>query len=276
MAEQPESERRFETSLEIAAERSLVWKAIAEAGHVGRWFAPEVTMETRPGGAVRWSWRGLFDWPLTVEQVREGEFLRLRYDSSVQTDDGPAPLFVDWELEGIGGKTTLRLVHHGFGPGAEFDQEFDGISQGWPVELRSLRHYAEKHLGQPRQLAWSLLGIDLDLEEAWKRLSGQDALGCGSGPWKEGDAFEFTTVDGERFAGAVSCAFPRELSGRLDSHGEGFLRVGIEVCGGHPQAWLWLATYGSDTSATERVQKQWDAMLARVFADCRAAVEVPR
>ena len=43
--------------------------------------------------------------------------------------------------------TTLRLVHSGFGPGADFDEEYDGISQGWPVELRSLRHYLENHAG---------------------------------------------------------------------------------------------------------------------------------
>lgn len=275
MAGQEKSERRFEMSLEIAAERSQVWKAIAEADHVSRWFAPDVDMETRAGGDVRWSWRGLHDWPLTVEQVREGEFLRMRYASSVATDDGAAPLFVDWELSGSGGTTTLRLVHHGFGPEAEFDAEYDGISQGWPVELRSLRNYVENHFGQTRRLAWSLAGIDLDLDEAWRRLSGPDGLGCGADvqALSEGDAFEFTTADGDRFAGHVLCAFPRELSGRLTSHGDAFLRVGVEVCGGSPQIWLWLATYGADASAAEGVQQRWDAMLARVFADCRTTAE---
>ena len=45
----------------------------------------------------------------------------------------------EYELERDAGKTTLRLVHSGFGDGAEWDDLFDATRAGWAFELRGLR-----------------------------------------------------------------------------------------------------------------------------------------
>ena len=57
---------------------------------------------------------------------------------------------MEFTLETHQGKTRLRLVHSGFGEGAAWDNELEGITEGWQAELRSLRHYLERHRGQDR------------------------------------------------------------------------------------------------------------------------------
>jgi hypothetical protein len=202
--------------------------------------------------------------------------LRTRYDSKVEDGEGGRkPLFIDFQLEGEGGRTTLRLVHSGFGPEAAFDEEYDGIGRGWPVELRSLRLYLEHHLGQDRQLAWSTRGVELEGSRVWQRLTGPDGLACGAGLDKlsEGQPFRFRTADGDELAGTTLCCHEREFSGLAASHGNGFLRFTVDRCGGGLQVWVWLATYGQDPSPTRALQARWDAMLDRLFP---AAVAAPR
>jgi hypothetical protein len=42
---------------------------------------------------------------------------------------------------------VLRVVHAGFGIGAEWDEEYDGTVRGWRYKLRGLRHYLSRHGG---------------------------------------------------------------------------------------------------------------------------------
>ena len=202
-------------------------------------------MQPGVGGEISWTWRDLYHWPQTIEIWEPGSRLRTRYDSGV--DDGRGgkhPLFVDFQLEGQGGRTTLRLVQSGFGADAAFDQEFDGISKGWPVELRSLRLYLEAHAGQDRQLAWCTAEIDISPDEAWERLTGSEGFACGPriDESAEGDAFRMETRDGDTFEGRALFCFPREFSGVDENHGGAFFRLLIEDCGGGNRAWLWLAS----------------------------------
>ena len=139
---------------------------------------------------------------------------------------GKRPLFIDFVLEGEGGMTTLRLTQSGFGPQAAFDEEYDGISHGWPVELRSLRLYLETHRGKERQLAWSNVEVALPPEQAWRVLTGEDGLACGPGikGLSPGQEFRFTTNTGDVFEGKALLGNPLEFVGQVESHGDGFLR----------------------------------------------------
>ena len=263
------SARQYEQVLEIAAPRQTVWEALTTATGLRSWFAPEAEVDPRAGGRVRWTWPGLHDWPQTIEEIRPGERLLTRYDSPV--DDGAGgkvPLFMDFLLSGEGGRTTLRMVHSGFGPGADFDAEYDGISRGWPVELQSLRLYCERHAGRPRNVVWTCRPVGMDARAGWELLMGPEGLGCG--PKVEalaiGDAFDFTTPDGTRFAGEALRCHEREFSGRLSTHGDAFLRISVEPCGPELQAWLWLASYDGDAARDATLQASWDAMAARLFA----------
>ncbi len=262
------SAREFVTEIEIAAGPDAVWSALTSDVELRRWFPTEASVEPRVGGKVSWSWGDLHAWPQTIEIWEPGSRLRTRYDSNV--DDGRGgkhPLFIDFQLEGTGGRTILRLVQSGFGADAAFDQEFDGIAKGWRVELRSLRLYLEGHGGQDRQLTWCTADLQLTTEEAWERLTGDEGFDCDPriDALAEGAPFRLQTPDGDRFEGRALACHPFAFSGVDENHGDAFFRVVIEDCGGANRVWLWLATYGRPEGEVAELTARWELLLQRLF-----------
>lgn len=267
-----ENTRSFETMLDIHAPRDAVWEAITTDVGLRRWFAPVAEASSEVGGEIVWEWEKHHRWPQTIEILEPGVRLRTRYDSQVDDGDGgKRPLWIDFLLEGEGGMTTLRLVQSGFGADSGFDSEYDGISRGWPVELRSLRLYLEQHAGKERRIAWSSLDLDPDLgmspAKAWQRLTGDRGFRCGAEveATTEGAPFRIESVDGDVFEGTTLQCHPREFSGDAQSHGGAFFRISAEEWGGKIHIWLWLGAY--DTSALDlaALQGRWNAMLAQLF-----------
>lgn len=269
MANFEQPTRRFETQINIAATRDAVWNAISNGKELRRWFAPEASAEQSVGGEIVWNWEAHHRWPQRIEILEPGKRLRTRYDSGV--DDGVGgkkPLFIDFLLEGEGGMTTLRLVQSGFGSEAGFDAEYDGISHGWPVELRSLRLYLEQHAGKDRHLAWRTIDLDIDPAEAWQRLTSDEGFACGTGveSMREGEPFRFVTVDDDVFSGVVLQCHDRAFSGDATSHGGAFFRISVEVWGGKAHVWCWLGAYDLSEGELVALQGRWGAMLKRLFA----------
>ena len=261
------SSRQFEQTLDLQAPREAVWRALTDGAELARWFAPEASVDPQVGGLVGWKWRDHFDWQQTIEAIEPGKHLRTRYDAWAGAGDTPHPLFVDFRLEGEGGHTTLRVVHSGFGSDSRFDKEYNDISGGWPVELRSLQLYLEQHLGRDRQLVWSRAVVDLDVAGVLDALTAGDALGCAAVPVsaKPGDAFAFSSGGGDHFEGQVVKRGEREFVGICRNHDDGFLRLWVGGHDGATMLWLWLATYGDAPVAG--LQERWDGMLKRLFGD---------
>jgi len=260
--------RSFTTEVAIDAPRDLVWRALASAEEIRRWFAPEASLEPRVGGRLTWKWGDVHTWVCQVEAWQPGERLRLRYDSPV--DDGHGgkkPLFVEFVLLGRGGVTTLRLVHSGFGPEADFAKEYDGISRGWPVELRSLKLYVERHSGHDRGLVWFAHPTSLTPERTWAVLTSSDGLVGGEGIDRLGEdgAFALRTREGDEFTGRALVCNPREFTGVAENLGGAWLRISVETFTGETVLWFWVATYGEDQTATARRKARLRAFLQRLF-----------
>lgn len=269
MSDAMERTRQFKTQIDIAAPRDAVWSAIADGTELRRWFAPEASTGPAVGGEVVWEWRGHHRWVQRIEILEPGTRLRTRYDSAVDDGNGGRkPLFIDFLLEGEGGITTLRLVQSGFGSEEGFDAEYDGISRGWPVELRSLRLYLEGHAGKDRRLAWSTRDIDVRPAEAWEKLTGDGGFACGTAveSMREGDPFRFETADGELISGTALACHPREFSGDAHSHGGAFFRISVEEWGGKSHVWCWFGAYDREQSELSALEARWGAMLDRLFA----------
>ena len=269
MTSPEKSGRQFETQIEIAASRDAVWQAIASDAELRRWFSPEASTELKVGGEIVWEWKGHHRWPQRIEILEPGRRLRTRYDSAVDDESGgKKPLFIDFLLEGEGGTTTLRLVQSGFGSEAGFDGEYDGISRGWPVELRSLRLYLERHAGKDRRLAFASVDIDLGSTAAWERLTSQEGINCGSAveSMAEGAPFRFETTDGDVFSGRALACHAREFCGDAESHGGAFLRISVEEWAGKTHVWCWLGAYDHGEAKLSALQTRWEAMLKRLFA----------
>jgi uncharacterized protein YndB with AHSA1/START domain len=261
-------DRLFEMTLPIHAPRDAVWKALADAREIERWFAPTARSDARAGGRLVWTWGDHATWDQTIEVCTPVEHLRTRYESGVPDGrGGRQPLFVDFHLEGSGGTTTLRLVHSGFGPGAEFDAEYDGIRGGWPVELRSLRLYLERHRGRDRQLAWAARAVDVPADVAWRRLGGPGGLAVARlTQLAEGMGYTLDVPGAGTIRGdTLFVPGTREFSGTAENLGGGFFRVHCEHWNGATQVWLWLALYAQPRAQVEAFQRAFDGLLDRLF-----------
>lgn len=256
--------------MDLPASRLAVWRAITEAQEIERWFATRVVSDARVGGRLEWNWDDQYRWPQTIEIFDPPSHLRTRYDSAVaDPTGGRRPLFVDFHLEGDGGVTTLRLCHHGFGPEADFDAEYDGVSAGWPAELRSLRLYLERHLGKQRKVAWARSRVALPRAEAWRRLVGADGLDvpkiCSL---REGDSFSIALPGVSHLEGTtLFVPHDREFTGRVRNCGDAWLRLSAEEWGGATNVWLWLAFYGQPDDLVTAHRSAFEAVLRRAFPD---------
>ena len=267
------SDREFSTELHLDAPRDTVWQAIVSDRGLRRWFAPDASVDPRIGGEVVWNWTGHHRWVQRIEIVEPGARLRTRYDSAVDDGEGgKRPLFIDFLLEGEGGSTTLRLVQSGFGPEADFDDEYDGISRGWPVELQSLRLYVERHAGRVRDLAWAATSIDTPADLAWQQLTGEQGFGCGTtiDALGMGAPFRFESADGEVFEGTALRCQPREFSGIAASHGDAFLRISCEAWAGQTHPWCWLGAWNHPADDLAALQTRWQSMLSQLFPTATA------
>jgi uncharacterized protein YndB with AHSA1/START domain len=271
-------DRRFETSIQIRAARDAVWQALTEAREIARWFAPQAEVDPRVGGRMLWEWGDAHSWPQTIEAFEPGRHLRTRYDSGVADGQGgKRPLFVDFHLEGDRGVTTLRGTHTGFGPEADFDGEFDGISNGWPVELRSLRLYLEQHRGTDRSLVWALRKTDAPPEQVWAQLVGPDGLAAPDlAATREGERFTVAVPGAGALSGTALLSRPgREFTGIADDFGKAWLRVYCERWGDGTHVWLWLASYGQPEAKVKTWRAALERLLDRVVAPSGSAPSEP-
>jgi uncharacterized protein YndB with AHSA1/START domain len=137
-----ENERVIDLSVQVPGTPEQVWDAIATGPGITSWFVPH-EVEGRQGGAVRMDFgpgigevtNTVTAWDPPSRVVFEGE--------------GDRALAHEWLVEARDGSScVVRLVVSGFGPGSDWDAEYDGLSGGWQIFLRSLRLYLTHFAGQ--------------------------------------------------------------------------------------------------------------------------------
>ncbi len=271
--------RQIERTIEIAAPIAKVWKAITEAEELQRWFPIDAEGEAGVGGRLSLKWGDRFEWRFRVEISVKEKHLRLVYkhqgDFTANIGDAvhsPASsdkeLAVDYFLEAKAGKTVLRLVHSGFGEGEDWDQEYDGASRGWTIELRSLKHYLENHDGKDRSVAWAHVMLKQSVAFAWKKLMSPQALlqeGSIEG-LSEGDAYEIKTVLGDTFKGKVSIFTPPiDFIATAENLNDAVLQVHLEKYGEFADVWIWLSTYGLPDSQVQDLENRYQQLLNDLF-----------
>jgi len=252
--------RAFELSLELDHSVDAVWRALTEAEELVRWFPFEAQVDPGQGGRVWLSWGDPWFFDTSIEVWRPGEHLRLIEN---RTDElaRDARIAMDFTLEGRGGTTVLRMVHSGFGPGEEWDEEFDGISRGWAYELRCLRHYLDRHSGMPRHVAWVTRPTDVVAEQVYATLFGPDALaneGSVAG-LVEGDPYRLRTANGEVLDGTVLLHLaPHAFAGTVAACNDGIVRFEYFSA----TAVLALSLWGGRETEAREFEARWRKRLA--------------
>jgi hypothetical protein len=224
------------------------------------------------GGSIWLSWAGEWEGDSRIEiwdpPRRPRSVSQLPpFDAEGKPLQGPAPqpIAVDYVLEGQGGVTRLRLTHSGFGPGAEWDDEVEGVTRGWAFELRSLRHYLTRHHGRPRHVAWVRATSPLSSAEAWERLAQGYLGGFRADGRSEGDAYDLRTAAGDSIGGRVQAVLPGGFAGTAEAFGDGLFRAWVDSAAGRRLVQVWLSAWDAPASAVEAFRERTSAAIQALF-----------
>jgi uncharacterized protein YndB with AHSA1/START domain len=262
--------RKAEVQIEIDAPPDAVWKALTDPEELVRWFPLEARVEPGVGGNIFLGWDAGTGGNCRIERWDPGRRLTTGWVEPVDgtVDAERRALVVDYNLEGRGGSTVVRLVHSGFGADSKWDEEYGGVVRGWQFELRSLRHYLERHRGRQRRMAWARVEVERAPAEVWERLwSAGGLLREGSVPeTEEGRPYSFTMATGERIEGRVLVhPQPREFGGTVEKMDDAIFRTGYEFCGNRWEAMIWLSSWTRSEGEIRDIEGRWQGLLEGLF-----------
>ena len=257
-------QRQFEMEIDLGHDPETVWQALTEARELERWFPKKASVEPQVGGRYLLSWEAggcAFDTRIAIWEPNR----RLKVSEQREQDGKAVELAMDFTLTGRDGATTLRLVHSGFGRGGDWDDEFDGISNGWNFELRMLRDYLDNFRGENRHLETIVHTTELPPREVYERIFGRQGLAAEGSirALPEGAAFRLMAGPDEVYHGKVfTHQPPKNFVGTLEGECSGNLRYHMDG----PMVFLILSLYGDDSSRTDRFAEQWQNRLPRLLA----------
>lgn len=262
-------ERSFEVSIEIDAPADRVWKSVSVAEEITKWFAPEVKVVPGAGGSITASWGPGMEGTTQIEIWDEPRHLRCGEDRDQSycggKDDQVRHLATDYLIEDAGnGKTLLRIVQSGFGPGAVWDNDIESTQRGWTTFLRILKHNVEHHWGEPAvnisvnvysahepEPAWDLL---------WKGLTENGRL-----PAERGSAYSVETPGGLEMRGITDLFGGRHFSGTIENWNNALCGLLMETHKLGSATYLMLTLYSMAPERVEQIQKVCFDELSRIL-----------
>lgn len=135
-------ERRIEAAVEVPGDPETVWRAIATGPGITSWFVPTELAE-HSGGEVVADFGEL--------GRDEGRVVAWEPPRRLVTESrsGERTLAFEWLVEARSGHAcVVRLVSSGFGAGAEWDDLYDGMREGWQLFLENLRLHLTHFAGR--------------------------------------------------------------------------------------------------------------------------------
>ena len=131
-------------SIHIAAPIEKVWRAVAEAEHVSRWFG-RTELDGAGVGATGTMTFGPDDViPLRIEQIDEPRLISYRWSNDDALGHRPTELDEDtstvftFTLEPVDGGTVLTVVETGFDRTSDATANMEYHRTGWDLELDKL------------------------------------------------------------------------------------------------------------------------------------------
>jgi uncharacterized protein YndB with AHSA1/START domain len=240
--------RSAEGRIAIDASPERVWRALTDAQELMRWFPLDARVEPGPDGSIFMSWKNEF--ASTMKILIWDPSRHLRTGWSFHEAEAPAQV-TDYRIESTGGSTLLRVVTSGFPLDESWDGWVEGTVRGWAFELYSLKHYLERHAGQPRHVAYLRRRVPVARDVAWTRLAADQELGR----WlTAGRAFD------DRFASQRAAV--------VDDPADALLRISVEPAAPgaeQPEIVMWLSAWGDHAPRVSDLQTAWQRALERLF-----------
>jgi uncharacterized protein YndB with AHSA1/START domain len=242
--------RSFSTAIDIKASPEDVWTALTEASELVRWFPLQARVTPGSGGKMFWGWDSSWAWESEIDIWEPGRRLRLvenrpAFDASGKPLQGPSRLLaMEFTIEPREYGATIRIVHSGFGDGANWDDELDSVSAGWLFELRGLRHYLERHKGRDRHHASVQRVTPRAMTDVWSRLLGGDAFPIIDGRLDVDAHLVLSSPSGQRIAGTVAWHNPgRDLFLSVPDLSDGLFRLSTWRAAATTGLQIWMVTY---------------------------------
>lgn len=269
--------RKIALHTELDGDVAAVWKALTDAEELKRWFPLDASVKPGPGGEVQLSWGDEHTWKFRIQEAVEHQYLKMVYEHGADFQEmdpdkrhpgqtinsNPAQLVLEYFLETEKGRTFLRLVHSGFGPDTNWDDEYNAVHRGWHSEMQSLKHYLTHHQGKDRAVAWSrtVLPGHADVEKAWHTLMHEAAGFTGAG-----NVYTLHAPQGAQYEGTILLLNPPyDFTGTVQHLNNALFRVTIEVFGRYREVSIWLAAYELPAGILQTFQQEWDAQLQLLF-----------
>lgn len=245
--------RSIELEVEVPGTPEEVWEAIATGPGLSSWYVPH-RVEGREGGAVSLSFGPGMD--VTAEVLVWEPQRRVVFGGG----GGPGLVFEFLVEPRSGGSCVVRLVNSGFGTGEEWDDQFDGMAEGWGVFLTNLRLHLEHFAGRAATPMLPTATWVGPRDTAWQRLLDELGLPPTLAP---GDRVEVGPPDVPSLVGTVAAVRPFDVCLVLDRPAPGTAFLAAE--GDHDQVRvsIWSYLYGPDgPDVAGRDDPAWRAWLA--------------
>jgi uncharacterized protein YndB with AHSA1/START domain len=260
------TDRVIDLSVEVPGTVEEVWQAIATGPGISSWFIPH-QIEEREGGEVSMDFGPGFGRE-SARVVAWEPPARVVFQAP-DAERGPG-LAYEWLVEAAGGGScVVRLVNSGFGPGEEWDADFDGMSTGWKIFLENLRMHLTHFRGRQARAVIPTVMTPGPGEKAWATLCGalgiSPSLGPGARLATSGDGVPplAGTVEGASFEPAVQTYLLR-----LDRPASGTAFLAVEGSGDVVAASAYLYLY----DAPEGTGHEWSTWLPSALPGVPAPV----
>jgi uncharacterized protein YndB with AHSA1/START domain len=253
--------RVVEQTIEVKAPTDVVWAALTEATQLTRWFPLDATVTPGEGGTIWMSWGEMYEADSGIEVWKPNEHLRARFPVV-----GGRALATDFYLQGKGGRTVLRVVTSGFGAGADWDNDYDGVRFGWAFELQGLRYYLERHRGEDRIVARVQRKLETEKADLWTRMvapggffSPEQGRTVEAGPYS-------ATIGDTTYTGIIhNHTPPIQLVGTIRELNDAIFRIEVESHG-PGDLWFWVGTYGVPEERVRELERTWTEGVDRLFS----------
>ena len=259
---EPSGRRSVQIEVEVPGTPEEVWAAIATGPGISSWFVPTRSDE-RQGGQLVCTFGPGMDSASTITSWRPLERFVAEGDMG---GPGSPKVATEWSIEArAGGKCVVRVVHSLFASTDDWDNQLDGLEQGWPTYFRILRMYLERFKGKPCA-AMQFVGFSTDPEaKAWEKAGGELGL------LKLAQGQKWNTPDGlPRMAGVVDSlgkgSHKNTVLLRLDAPAPGSAYIGAFSCGGMIMVCMSVYLYGDKAkAAAERDEPGWQKWMSDQF-----------
>jgi len=263
--------RSIVADIQIAAPPAAVWTALTSPVELERWFPLQARVDPGVGGRIWLSWGEPIVSDARIEAWDACRMLRSveskPLGSKLHPQDVPAPpgRTIEYVLQPDNAGTRVRLTHSGFPGEAEWDVTYNAVRRGWEFQLRSLRHYLERHRGSSRSTVLIRRTFALRPEDVWPVVMGPEGVGVqglASG-LKEGDLYSARAATGDALHGAVQiCDPPHQWAATAANLNDAFFRITIVSTGpARTEASLWLAAYGLPAAEVAAFERCWADLL---------------